>query len=74
MEQINSFHYLGSLISYENEVAFDNKLNNYLKILATICSDHRKHFKKSKKTIHALVFQAWLYGSEDWTIKARDVR
>ena len=44
VEQINSFHYLGNLISYENEVNIGKKkLNNYLKITATICSDHGKH-------------------------------
>jgi hypothetical protein len=34
MEQVNSFHYLGNLISYEKEVDFDNKLNNYCTIKA----------------------------------------
>jgi hypothetical protein len=30
IEQVNFFNYLGNLISYENEVDIDNKLNNYL--------------------------------------------
>jgi hypothetical protein len=32
IEQVNSFNCLGSLISYENEMDIDNKLNKYLKI------------------------------------------
>ena len=30
-EQVNSFHYLENLISYEKELYIDNKLNNYFK-------------------------------------------
>ena len=30
--QVNSFHYLDNLTSYEKEVDIDNKLKNYLKI------------------------------------------
>jgi hypothetical protein len=32
MEQVNSFNYLGNVISYEKELDIDNKLHNYLKI------------------------------------------
>jgi hypothetical protein len=32
IEQVKSFNYLGNMISYETELDFDNKLNNYLKI------------------------------------------
>jgi hypothetical protein len=35
-EQVNSFDYLGNLVSHEKEVDNDNKLNNYLKITAII--------------------------------------
>jgi hypothetical protein len=31
-EQVNSFNYLGNMISYEKEFDIDNKLHNYLKI------------------------------------------
>jgi len=30
--QLNSFNYLGNMISYEKELDIDNKLHNYLKI------------------------------------------
>jgi predicted butyrate kinase (DUF1464 family) len=30
--QVNSFNYLGNMISYEKELDIDNKLHNYLKI------------------------------------------
>jgi len=32
IEQVNSFYYLGNMISYEKELVIDNKLHNYLKI------------------------------------------
>ena len=32
IEQVNSFNYLGNMISYEKELDIDNKLHNYLKI------------------------------------------
>jgi len=32
MEQVNSFNYLGNVISYEKELDIDNTLHNYLKI------------------------------------------
>jgi len=32
IEQVNSFNYLGNMISYEKELDFDNKIHNYLKI------------------------------------------
>jgi hypothetical protein len=31
IEQVNSFNYLGNMISYEKELDIDNKLHNYLK-------------------------------------------
>jgi hypothetical protein len=36
IEQVNFFHCLGNLISYEKEVDTDNKLNKYLKITGLI--------------------------------------
>jgi hypothetical protein len=36
IEQVNSFNYLGNLISHEKEMGNDNKLNNYLKITGII--------------------------------------
>jgi hypothetical protein len=36
IEQLKSFNYLGNVISYENEMDIDNKLNNYLKITGII--------------------------------------
>ena len=35
-EIVNSFNYLGNLISYEKEVDIDNRLNNYLNITGVI--------------------------------------
>jgi hypothetical protein len=45
IEQVNSFKYLGSLISCENEMDIDNKLNKYLNItgIVVMCLNKRKH-------------------------------
>jgi hypothetical protein len=32
IEQVNSFNYLGNMISYEKDLDTDNKLHKYLKI------------------------------------------
>jgi hypothetical protein len=32
IEQVNSFNYLGNMLSHENELDIDHKLHNYLKI------------------------------------------
>jgi hypothetical protein len=49
-EKVNCFNYLENLISYEKEVAIDNKLNNYLKITGVINNMFRPQ-KTSKKTV-----------------------
>ena len=36
IEHVNSFNYLGNVISYEKELDIDNKLHNYLKITGII--------------------------------------
>jgi hypothetical protein len=41
IEQVNSFHYIGNLISYEKELDIDNKLNNYLQITGIINNMYR---------------------------------
>jgi hypothetical protein len=40
-EQVNSFTYLGNLMSYEKEVYIDNKLNKYLNITGIINNKFR---------------------------------
>ena len=34
--EVNSFNYLGNMISYEKELGIDNKLHNYLKIIGIL--------------------------------------
>ena len=50
IEQINSFNYLGNMISYEKEMDIDNKLHNYLKItgIYIMCLDHKKPLRKQE--------------------------
>jgi len=39
--KVNSFSYLGNMISYEKELDIDNKLHNYLKITGILNNDFR---------------------------------
>jgi hypothetical protein len=70
---VNAFNYLGSLISYENGMDIDNKLNKYLKITGII-NNVFKPKKTLMKTTNTPAIPTLLYGSENWTIKARDAR
>ena len=75
-EQVNSFNYLGN-ISYKKELDIDNKLHNYLKITGILNNvlGHKKTLKKTRiKSYNTLALPVLLYGSETWTIKARDAR
>ena len=65
------------MISCERELDIDNKLNNYLKITGILHNVFRpqKPLKKTRiKLYSTLAFPVLLYGSETWTIKARDAR
>jgi len=77
IEQVNLFNYLGNMISYEGELDIDNKLNNFLKITGILNNVFRPQ-KTLKKTIiklyNTLALPVLLYGSETWTVKARDAR
>ena len=46
VEQVNSFNYLGNMISYEKELDINNKLHNYLKIRGIL----NNVFRPQKKT------------------------
>ena len=77
IERVNSFNYLGNMISYEKELDTDNKLHNYLKITGIINDVFRlqKTLKKTRiKLYNTLALPVSLYGSETWIIKARDAR
>ena len=56
----------------------DNKLHNYLKITGIINNVFRPQKNPLKKTTiklyNTLALPVLLYGSETWTIKARDAR
>ena len=77
IEQVNMFNYLGNMISYKKELDIDNELHNYLKIIGTLNNVFKpqKTFKKTRlKLYNTLALPVLLYGSESWTIKARDAR
>jgi len=76
-EQVNLFNYLGNMISYEEELDIDNKLNNFLKItgiLNNVFRPKKTHKKTRIKLYNTLVLPVLLYGSETWTINASDAR
>ena len=65
------------MIPYEKELDIDNKLHNYLKITGILNNVFRpqKSLKKTRiKLYNTLALPVLLYGSETWTIKARDAR
>jgi hypothetical protein len=65
------------MISYERELDIDNKLNSYLKVTGILNNVFRqqKTLKKTRiKLYNTLALPVLLYGSETWTIKARDTR
>jgi len=71
------FNYLGNMISYEKELDIDNKLYNYLKITGILHNVFKpqKTLKKTRlKLYNTPALPVLLYGSESWTIKARDTR
>jgi len=64
-------------MSFEKESDIDNKLHKYLKITGTINNVFKpqKTLKKTRiKLYNTLALPVLLYGSETWTIKARDTR
>jgi hypothetical protein len=63
------------MISYEREPDIEKKLNNYLKITGTLNNVFRPQeaLKKTRiKLYNTLALPVLLYGSETWTIKAKD--
>jgi aryl-phospho-beta-D-glucosidase BglC (GH1 family) len=63
------------LISHYNEIDINNKLNKRLKITGLINNVFRpkETLKKTRiKLYNTLAFPTLSYGSEKWTIKARD--
>jgi len=62
---------------YEKELDIDNKLHNYLKITGILNNVFKpqKTLKKTRlKLYNTLFLPVLFYGSESWTIKARDAR
>ena len=64
------------LIYLIKKLDIDNKLHNYLKITGILNNVFRpqKPLKTRIKFYNTLALPVLLYGSETWTIKARDAR
>jgi hypothetical protein len=85
-QQVNCFNYLGNVISNEKEVDIDNKFSNCLKITNITNNVFRPQKTLTKTRIKlclkttriklyiTLALPPLLYGSENWTIVARDKR
>jgi hypothetical protein len=71
IEQVNTFNYLGNLISYGKEVDINKKLHAFLKITGII-DNMFKPKKTLEKTIinlyQTLTLPVLLHGSENWAI------
>ena len=68
---------LGNMIAYEKELDNNNKLHNYLKITGILDNVFRPQetLKKTRiKLYNTLALPVLLYGSEIWTVTARDAR
>ena len=77
IEQVNSFNYLGNMMSYEKELDIDNKLHNYLKITCIVNNVFRSQKTRKKtriKLYNTLDLPVLLYGTETRAIRARDAR
>ena len=66
-----------NMISYEGELDIDNKLNDFFKItgiLNKVFRPQRLLRKQELKLYNTLALPVLLYGSETWSVKARDAR
>ena len=62
---------------YEGELDIDNELNNFLKItgiLNNVFRPQKTIWKTRIKLYNTLALPVLLYGSETWTVEARDAR
>jgi hypothetical protein len=72
LDQVSQLTYLGCSISYQVSKDVEFKLAKYLKLIGTI---KRTIFMKVRtetilKLYNTLIFPAFLYGSENWTLTA----
>jgi hypothetical protein len=76
IEQVNQFIYLGCSISYQFSNDVESKLAKRLQLIGTI---KRTIFRKVRtetilKIYNALILSTFLYGSENWTLRASQRR
>jgi hypothetical protein len=77
IEQVNTFNYLGNLVSYEKEQDIDNKITKFLQITVIVNNTFKpKKVQKSTriKLYTTLALPVLLYGSETWTVKSRQIQ
>ena len=67
IEQVNSFNYLGNMMSYEKELDIDNKLHNYLKITGILNNVFRPPpQKKPLKKTRIKLYEGWNFNSSNY--------
>jgi hypothetical protein len=72
---VNTFNYLGTVVSYENEKDVDSKISKFLKITGIISNIFKPNKVRKNariKLYSTLALPVLLYGSESWIIKAKD--
>lgn len=74
IEQVNTFKFLGSSISYIKEVDIGNKVESFSKICGTIKRTLKNKVRKDTmiKFYKTMAVPAALYSSETWTMTSRD--
>jgi hypothetical protein len=73
--QVNTFTYLGTSVSYENEKDIDIKISTFLKITGIINNIFKPNKARKNtriKLYSTLALLVLLYSSDSWTIKAID--
>jgi hypothetical protein len=75
IEPANTFNYLGTLVSYENEKYIGSKISKFLKITGIINNIFIPNTVRKNTRIKldsTLGLPVLLYGSESWIVKAKD--
>jgi hypothetical protein len=75
IEQVNTFNYLGNLVSYEKEKDIDNKNTKFRKITGLINNTFKPNEVQKGTRIKlytTLALPIIPYGSETWTVKSKD--
>jgi hypothetical protein len=73
-EQVNTFNYLGCILSYEGEKAMISKILTFLKqsVINQVFKPSLVQYHKRLNIYRTLARLVLMYGSEAWTIRKAD--